>query len=216
MSYLTGVSAPGGDSRAAASQAAHDVLVFLNPAGTANYDAALTASLALVSDSTARSNGVATGSAYAAAIIAARISDGAAVAASTPYVPGSDPGDWRPTPPGNLAAALPGWGAVTPFLMTSGDQFRAGPPPALDSAEYAAAYNQVMAIGSAGSLTRTADQTAAALFWAGAGGTSWIQIGVDPAADEGLSTLQNAQLFALLGPSSPALITNMSITSGDL
>lgn len=197
--YLSGVSATGGDVRAAASQAAHDVLVYLNPAGAATYDAALASSLALISDTSARDAGVATGSAYAAAMIIARSSDGAAGAGGVPYVPGTDPGDWQPTPPGNLAAALPGWGAVTPFVMNTGDQFRAGPPPALTSAEYAAAYNEVKDIGSATSLTRTADQSAAANFWAAAGGTSWIQIAVNLAADEGRTTQQNAQMFAQLG-----------------
>lgn len=194
-SYLDGISASGGDVRAAASQAAHDVLVFLNPAKTPEYDAALTASLALVSDPAARNAGAATGAAYAAGIILARSNDGSAAAQSA-YTPGTNPGDWQPTSP--APAALPGWGDVTPFLMNSGDQFRAGPPPALGSAEYAAAYNEVLAIGSASSAIRTADQTAAAQFWALAGGTSWIGIGVGLAEDEGFSTLQYAQLFATL------------------
>jgi hypothetical protein len=46
--YLSGVVTPGGDSRAAAAQAAHDVLVVLNPANTAVYDMALANSLAQI------------------------------------------------------------------------------------------------------------------------------------------------------------------------
>jgi hypothetical protein len=82
--------------------------------------------------------------------------------------------------------------------MSSGDQFRPAGPPALDSAEYAAAYNYVMAIGSATSAVRTADQTNAAQFWAAAGGASWVQLALNIAGDNGLSTIENAQLFALL------------------
>jgi hypothetical protein len=196
--YYLPLSTTGGDVRAAASQAAHDVLIYLNPGKTADYDAALVASLALIPDATARDAGVATGTAYAGAIISARSGDGAATAASTPYTPGSDPGDWVPTPPGNLPAALPGWGDVTAFFPNSA-QTSVGPPPALDSVEYANAYNEVMAIGAAGSLTRTADQTEAAQFWAAAGGASWITIGLGLASDEGMSTLESARLFALLG-----------------
>lgn len=195
-SYLTGVAAGGGDTRAAASQAARNVLVALDPANASQYDAALAASLALVPDGAAKSAGIANGAAHAAAILARRASDGSTN--SFTYVPGTDPGDWRPTPPANAPGALPHWGAVTPFLMTSGDQFRPGPPPALDSAEYAAAYNEVKAIGSLGSLTRTADQTASALFWDAANGAPWLRIGLLVGEDEALDTIGFARTYALL------------------
>ncbi len=52
--YIKNLVTAGGDTRAAASQAAHDVLVKINPAGAAGYDAALAASLALVADGAAR------------------------------------------------------------------------------------------------------------------------------------------------------------------
>ncbi len=39
------------------------------------------------------------------------------------------------------------WGEVTPFFLDSGDQFRIPPPPTTDSAEYAAAYAEVAALG---------------------------------------------------------------------
>ncbi len=193
--YLRGVANSGGDSRAAASQAARDVLVALNAPNAAQYDAALASSLALVADGAAKDAGIETGKAYAAAILAKRASDGAT--ASVPYVPTGAPGNWVPTSPSPPAA--PHWGDVDPFLMLSGDQFRAAAPPALDSAEYAAAYNEVKEIGSATSLTRTADQTASALFWDAANGAPWLQIGVLVAENSGMSTLELARSFALLG-----------------
>ena len=61
---------------------------------------------------------------------------------------------------------------VTPFAIDSKDQFRPEDPPALDSAEYTAAFNEVKELGSAASATRTADQTDIALFWANGAGTA--------------------------------------------
>jgi len=194
--YNQGVSAPGGNVRAAAAQAAHDVLVAVNPSKAADYDSALASSLAQIGNSAAKSNGIATGAAYASAMLAARSNDGSTAVVN--YVPGSLPGQWRPTPPAYGPAAVPQWGGVTPFLMTSGSQFRPGPPPALDSAEYLAAYNEVKEIGSANSMTRSADQTLSALFWDQSNGTTWIRIGVDVIADDGLSTFGNAQVMAKL------------------
>ncbi|HEU4969415.1 MAG TPA: PEPxxWA-CTERM sorting domain-containing protein [Sphingomonas sp.] len=194
--YNQGVTAPGGNVRAAASMAAHDVLVAVDPTHASTYDAALASSLALVGAGTAKTNGQATGAAYAAAMLANRQNDGAT--AVVPYTPGTAPGQWRPTPTGNLPAAAPQWADVKPFLMTSNDQFRAGPPPALTSAQYTAAFNEVKAIGASNSLTRTQDQTDSALFWDISNGMTWIRIGVDVIADDHLTTLNNARVLAKL------------------
>jgi hypothetical protein len=194
--YNQGVAAPGGNVRAAASVAAHDVLVAVDPTHAGTYDMALASSLGLVGAGTAKENGKATGAAYAAAMLANRQNDGST--AVVPYTPGMLPGQWRPTPPNNAPAAAPQWADVNPFLMAANDQFRAGPPPALSSAEYAAAYNEVKEIGALNSMTRTADQTASALFWDTSNGMTWIRIGVDVIADDHLSTLQNARVMAKL------------------
>jgi hypothetical protein len=87
---------------------------------------------------------------------------------------------------------------VKPFLMNSNDQFRAGPPPTLDSAQYTAAFNEVKEIGAQNSMTRTADQTDSALFWDTSNGLTWIRIGIDVIADDHLSTLNNARVLAKL------------------
>lgn len=196
--YNIGVAAPGGNVRAAASVAARDMLVSLNPANIAVYDAALAASLALISDGAAKTNGIATGAAYAAATILDRTGDGST--AVVPYAPANLPGRWKPTPPALAAAALPHWGGVDPFLMSSGDQFRPGAPPALNSEAYALAYNEIKVIGSAAATPaeRSADQTASAVFWAAGGGTTWLAIGLNIAEGQNLSTLDNARLFARL------------------
>jgi hypothetical protein len=120
-----------------------------------------------------------------------------------PYTPGSAPGDWRPTPPANAAAAAPQWGNVTRWA-SSPTQFPQDGPPAMDSPEFSDAFNYVKEIGSATSSTRTAEQSDIALYWAGATGTStpvghWNRIAQSVAESQGNTLEQNARLFALVG-----------------
>jgi len=119
------------------------------------------------------------------------------------YVPGTEPDDWQPTPPAFAPAALPQWATVEPFGINSPDQFRAEPPPALDSPEFTAAFNQMKAIGVATNSTRTDDQTEIARFWAGPGGTvqppgHWNSIARTVADAQDNSLDQNARMMALL------------------
>ena len=51
----------------------------------------------------------------AALVIAARITDSPE---AIPYVPGTNPGDWRPTPPDFAPPASPNWGGVRPWTMS--------------------------------------------------------------------------------------------------
>lgn len=198
--FVPGVVTPGGDTRAATAVAARNLLVTLNPAKTADYDAALSASLALVPDGAAKTNGMATGAKIATAALAARAADG--TTAPSTYTPTPGIGNWVPTPPGNLPAAVPQWADSQTWIMTSPDQFRPAPPPNIGSVAYTAAYNEVMDIGSKDSLTRSADQSASANFWAQAGGTApWLQAGLGVAQTAGLSSIENARLFALLSTS---------------
>jgi len=198
-SWLSTSPGATGDTRAAASVAAHQALVALYPANAAALDAALAASLALIPDGASKTGGMLTGATVAAAVLANRASDGS----STPstYLPVGGPGHWIPTPPGFAPPSGPQYADVTPFLMNAPDQFRADPPPSIDSAAYAAALNEVKEIGSIGSLTRTADQSAAATFWAPlpANGTGpWIRTAIDQSVVQGLSTLENARMLAQL------------------
>ena len=97
----------------------------------------------------------------------------------------------------------PQWKNVTPFALTSGDQFRPDAPPSLTSQTYADALNEVKSLGSVGSSTRTTDQTQIARFWADGSGTvtpsgHWNQIAKTAAQAEGNSVSENARLFAKL------------------
>jgi membrane-associated phospholipid phosphatase len=196
-----GVSGSNSDSTAAATAAAYRVLMDQLPAQQSRFDAAYASILASVPASATRDNGIALGQITASNILAARAHDGSTVTVT--YTPGTQPGNWQPTGPANAPALLPSWGAVTPFTMTSGSQFRPDGPAALDSAAYTAAFNEVKSLGALNSTTRTADQTAIAKYWADGGGTAtppghWLAIAADISKQQGLSTVENARLFAML------------------
>lgn len=201
-SYLTGVTSFGGDSRVAAAQAAHDVLVALNPVNAGQYDAALVSSIAQFGGAAANANGIATGAAYAAAILADRTGDGASTA-GTPYVSTGLPGDYQFTP-GVTAAVTPGWGNVRSFVNSSSQMaaLDPGPPPALDSAAYKTAYDEVRDVVNelkGSSLTvEQQDQRNSAFFWDVSNGGTWLRVGLTIAEDEGLDTLGLARVFATL------------------
>ena len=95
--------------------------------------------------------------------VAARAADGRD--AKVPYVPGSAPGSWQPTPPYMSPASGVQFGAVKPFFPKNADQFALPGPLAITSAEYAKEINEVRELGSANSTKRTAAQTAIAIFW---------------------------------------------------
>lgn len=50
-------------------------------------------------------------------------------------------------------------------MLNSPDHFRSPPPPAIDSPQYAEAFNEVKAVGSSESTIRTADQAHLAMWW---------------------------------------------------
>lgn len=199
--YLDLVDTPAGTSaEAAAAVAAHRVLSSLFPGQVGEFDLRLADSLGKIPDGPGKDAGIALGQSCAASLIAARANDGSNDV--VPYVPGDQPGQWRPTPPGFLPALLPNWPGVTPFAMTSGSQFRPPAPPALNSAEYAAAYDEVKRLGRVDSAERTAEQTEIARIWAAGAGTvtppgQWNQIASQLGSTNSLE--ENARMFALLG-----------------
>ena len=200
--YLVNRHAPRWASEeAAAAVAAHDVLVALMPTQQATLDAALASSLAGVPDGRAEDAGVAYGELVAERMLAEREGDGSTDVVT--YVPGTGPDDWQPTPPAFGPAALPQWATVETFGISSPDQFRADPPPAIDSPEFTAAFNQIKSLGVATNSTRTAEQTDIARFWAGPSGTvqppgHWNSIARGVADAQGNSLVENARMMALL------------------
>src|SRR5262245_1750676 len=188
---------PRASREAAVAAAAHRALVTFYPGQATTLDARLVASLTTIPDGKAEGDGVALGRSVADQILALRQNDGSG-ATPPPYLGGTDPGQWRPTPPANAPGLLPHWGGVAPFALAGGDQFRAAAPPALTSQAYAAAFNEIKELGAANSATRTADQTQIARFWADPSPGHWNQITAGVSEARHLTLSQNARLFALL------------------
>jgi hypothetical protein len=184
---------------AAAISAGFTALSSLFP--SQNFDALKVSALSTIPDALSKTSGISLGQNVANQILAWRASDGWNAAYN--YVPGTQPGDWRPTPPGYAPFLLPQWADVAPFTMSSGDQFRQSPPPDLTSPAYTAAFNQVKDLGAKNSDSRTADQTEIALFWADGAGTytppgHWNTIASTVAQEQKNDLVQDARLFALL------------------
>ena len=119
--------------------------------------------------------------------------------AVVPYTPGTDPGDWQPTPPAFAPALLPGWGQVTPFGLEEGSQFRLPPPPALHTGKYANDYNEVKLVGRIDSPFRPQDRTDVARFYAATTPVqTWNPAARQVSAAQGKTLSENARIFALL------------------
>ena len=186
---------------AAAAMAAHDILAALYPSRASVFADELQMSIEGVRGNRVR-QGIGVGQRVAAAMLAERASDGWTIPPHAYTLP-STPGNWQPTPPGFAAAAFTHYPNVKPFALKDAYQFLPPAPPAMTSAEYAVALNDVKSIGSAGSVTRTADQTEAALAWASVGNPTgvaviWNRIARSLALSQGTSTVENARLFAML------------------
>ncbi len=186
--------------KAAAAQSAHDVLAALYPSRLGVFDAELAGSLEGIELKPAR-NGAAIGAIVAARMIANRANDGWS-APWTPYLLPPTPGNWQElfTGPYPGFAVFTNYPGVTPFALTNSTQFLPAPPPALSSAEYAAALNEVKQLGEVGSTARTADQTLTAFLWANPPVSDALMFNVarTTALARNNSTVENARLFALL------------------
>jgi hypothetical protein len=173
-SYSPGLTAPRGTSvDAAIAQAAHDTLVALYSSQAASFDAALAQDLAALPDR-GKAAGVELGRRSAAAILARRANDGSKHAEPEmdgDFHPSQAVGKWRQDPISLIPIALGAhWGKVEMFSpLRVASRFRAAPPPAMESAEYAAAFDEAKRLGGDGVVTptaRTAQQTLIGTYWA--------------------------------------------------
>jgi PAP2 superfamily protein len=196
--YLISVRAPRSASEtAAADAAAHTALVGLYPQQQSILDHDYAAELAQVPDGPSKEKGIRLGEQVAGELLAIRADDGSNVPA-LPFVAGTNPGDYRSTPPNFPAPVFTTWGQVTPFVLDRGDQFRPAPPPPLTSDAYAAAINEVQSLGSATSVTRTAEQTEIGRFWNPPIQNFWNQIAQSVALEHHTDLATTARLFAAL------------------
>jgi len=194
----------GASKRAAAVQAAYASLVRLYPAQIAALDLKRAESLASISSgpgaehSTSIARGIEWGQTVADGIWAWRIGDGFSDV-TPPFTGGTAVGQWRPTPPANLAGVGLVFSDMTPWVLTSFAQFRPAGPPALSSARYAADFNETKIMGLSSSAIRTADQTLFSRFWAASTSTySFNAIAMSLSSENHLSLSDNSRLLALM------------------
>ena len=207
---------PGASKEAAAASAAFRVLVGfpqlcdpdpsipcelrgLFPGQISTLQPLYGASLASVPDGAAKVGGIAAGEAAAKAMLTARSNDGRFGPFTFPE--GFDPGEWRLAPPqgptGIVAKDPAPWvGFVKPFLVPSVEMLRSDGPNALTSAAYADDFNEVKKLGSLTSTKRTADETAAAIFWQDSGPAIWNRVYRSLATSRRLDIADSARLFA--------------------
>ena len=134
------IAAQPASPEAAATAAAHRVLVNLYPSERAAFASALDASLSRLTNNAAKTNGLTLGVAVADAMLKLRAADGASM--TVPYIPSDAPGAWRRTLPIDRPQELPQWRYVKPFALTNAAQFRPPGPPPLRGTNYAFDFNQ--------------------------------------------------------------------------
>jgi len=178
-SYLNNLNANNSASvDAAVARAAFGTLTSLYPDQEERLTAIYEEDLAIISDSESRfkiAKGISFGATISARIISLRdgdasdfdepeygdggaVADGATTWFDTPVNSGStNIGEWEPDPntPNDTLALGASWGAVTPFFLESGDQFRV-PAPALPGDDaYTQAYQEVAGLGGSTENTNT-------------------------------------------------------------
>lgn len=203
--FAVQVPAPRTASKdAAASVAAHDVLVHYLPLQQATLDADLQVSLSAIADGQDKADGVSVGHAVAAQWLALRAGDGL----EAPVVlalPNPGPGIWEPVPNYPLPnpttpPPVAEWQAqFKPFALRSADQFlaRVPPPPALTSATFTSDFNLTKAYGALNSSVRTAQQTEIGRFWTDNPAAQYSRALRGLIESQGLDTADAARLGAM-------------------
>jgi hypothetical protein len=213
--YHVRVPDASGLREAAVAAAAHGVLVGLFPAQKPSLD--ITYSDYVNGHGLAGDPGLAVGQAVADEMLPLQRMPPDPL--PPPFNGGTSPGEWRPTdslligagpnaglpgppfgpPPPFASMATPWLGAVKPFTLKRGDQFRAAPPLPLKSRAYRREYEEVKALGARLSTARTAEQTDLGYFYA----DNFFNIlfgALRGIADEHVDEIgDSARLFALAG-----------------
>ena len=184
-------AAPGASVDAAVAAATRTALLKLMPAQQAAIDADYQAALKLLPDGRAKTDGIAVGEQTAAAVLASCADDGAM--APNTYQPHTTPGAYVPT----VFPAVPHWGKRRPWVMTSGQQFRPGPPPSLTSDVWKRDFDEIKALGGKTSTRRSPEQTAIAQFWEATAPVVYWPVARSVATAPGRDVTDNARLLAV-------------------
>jgi hypothetical protein len=192
---FTASAGPDGSLQAAVAAAAQTTLDHYLPDQQPTVDTEYTAYLATLSGDVA--GGVAVGQAAANDIIALRTGDGRG--AATPVygqIGPILPGQWQ-LQSATQTAQVPWAATMRPFLLERLSQFRADPPPAVDSKQYARDLNETEAYGALNSSVRTPEQTAIAYFWNAFSVNQYNQTMHNVVAQHDLDLVDAAHLFAM-------------------
>ena len=181
----------GASPEAAAAAAAHYLLARMYPDQVKEMGKAYESSLAAVGDGPPRTEGIRLGEQAASALLAERSADGAD--APNTYRPFTIAGRYVPT----MLPVMSTWGAVRPFALKTGSQFRPVAPYALTSVQWARDYNEVKRMGAKSGSARTAEHSEIARFWAFVGPATYNPIARQLSDANNLGLLENARLFAL-------------------
>jgi len=201
--YLVNRSFPKASLDAAVATAAFRVIDGTFSAQHATLLAAYNSSLAGIPDGSSKDQGIAVGTMASDAMLAQ--------------------GHWSPVPMTCDFGSGPGvfqvlqgqacdptqWVAhAAPFLVQSADQFRTAGPYPLSSPDYAADVNEVEAIGSNNSTTRTPEQTHIAAYWQTNPAAGYNALGRRFVAEQSLSTRDSALMFAMIDLTAADAIIN--------
>jgi hypothetical protein len=168
------VPAPGASPEAAAIRAAYIVALYEFPTKSVEIDAAYEVSIAGVPASPeAIASGSVVGEAAANAVLDVRAGDHRNDPELAGYTPGDGPGVWIPTPPASANPQTPFLQYVTPFGYDDPAGFRPKGPPSLESRTYTTDFNETKDLGRAAGSSRTAEQSATALFWSPSASALW-------------------------------------------
>jgi hypothetical protein len=167
-------SAHGASAEAAAIRAAYIVALYEFPTKTATIDTAYATSIAAVAASPgAIADGILVGGDAANAVLGTRVGDHRNDPELEGYTPRSGPGAWIPTPPAFANPQTPFLQFVTPFGYHNPERFRPRAPRRLDRRRYTIDYDEIKDVGRATETSRTAEQSATALFWSPSASALW-------------------------------------------
>ena len=185
---------PGASVQAAVAAATRTILNNYLPDQQLAVDTEYNAYIATLGGDVA--DGVALGNAAAQDLITFRTGDG--LKAATPSYGGIGPilpGQWQLQP--GQAVQTPWLATMRPFLLDRASQFRAEPPPALDTKQYAKDLNETEAYGALNSTVRTPEQKAIAFFWVGNNINQYNFAMQSVVAQHGMDLVDAAHLLAM-------------------
>ena len=144
-----------------------------------------------------KDRGIAVGRAAAADIVALRATDGRNAPTAIFGAPGPVvAGQWQVVPPATTAQT-PWIAFMRPFMLDSASQFRADPPPDLNSRGYARDFNETKDYGALDSAVRTPAQTATAYFWNANVISQYNQALRDLATEHGMDAIDTVRVLAM-------------------